>query len=285
MEPKSFPEANMRLGPPRGWTDDECGSLEVHDTGEAFISRWEFSEEDRWRISLGAPVWLKVTGRGHPPVSLQTESPFVAEKPMPPGAEPISQLTALGMLLLPLMNELAGAASMCWDPPPGEQVFDPDRARIAACDTAMRVARIVEGLFGTLETQKKLEEEAKLGRELGLVLQEHRAEVHRRSQLACDHARRTTALEDGRTSCKDCGLSLTPVYWDGKLPEGARVTSPDEIQAKVRGMLEKGIPEFVPAVTGELPQGDRHPAGVSQEPPKGAGPVERPWPDDEDLLT
>jgi len=40
------------------------------------ISQWVPSEEDIERINAGGPIWLFVIGKEHPPVWVQTESPF-----------------------------------------------------------------------------------------------------------------------------------------------------------------------------------------------------------------
>jgi hypothetical protein len=76
MKPSDFAESTTVFRAPAGMTEEECGSLAVHDTGEAPISRWEPTPEERQAIAAGAPIWLWVFGRGHPPVSLATESPF-----------------------------------------------------------------------------------------------------------------------------------------------------------------------------------------------------------------
>jgi hypothetical protein len=76
VKPTPFPEANLTFRRPASMTDEECGSLEAHDTGEAFISRWEPTPEERAVIAAGGPVWIWVIGRAHPPISVQTENPF-----------------------------------------------------------------------------------------------------------------------------------------------------------------------------------------------------------------
>jgi hypothetical protein len=80
VNPTPFPESNVTLGKPKNMTDEECQPLPACKTGDGrFISRWEFSEEDRQRIAAGAPVWLHVFGFGHPVVCLSTESPFTPD--------------------------------------------------------------------------------------------------------------------------------------------------------------------------------------------------------------
>ena len=79
MQPKAFPEANRVLARPASMTAEECMSLQVHDTGEAFVSCWQPSEEDRERIAAGGAIWVWVVGRGHPPIVLETASPFARE--------------------------------------------------------------------------------------------------------------------------------------------------------------------------------------------------------------
>lgn len=68
MNPIDFPEANLTLTRPADMTDEECASLRVLRDAEGFTSCWMPSGEERAAIAAGAPVVLKVIGRGHPPV-------------------------------------------------------------------------------------------------------------------------------------------------------------------------------------------------------------------------
>jgi hypothetical protein len=84
VRPTDFPEKTRVLQKPPGMTDEECQPLAIHDTGEQLISRWEPTPEERRAIAAGAPIWLSVTGRGHPPVNLEVVSPFDEPVPAPP---------------------------------------------------------------------------------------------------------------------------------------------------------------------------------------------------------
>jgi hypothetical protein len=71
MQPIDFPEANKTFTKPSAMSDEECAPLRVQDTGEALVSCWQPDEAERARIAAGAPVRLRVIGRGHPPVMLE----------------------------------------------------------------------------------------------------------------------------------------------------------------------------------------------------------------------
>jgi hypothetical protein len=339
MKAVPFPASNRTFQRPKDMTEDECSALDVHDTGEGFISCWDLGAADRARIARGGPIWLWVLGRAHPPVLLQTENPF---RPDSPVEDAPSERAVLEMLVVGPLHELAGAASMCWDPKPSSQVFDARAAQIEACETATRVAKLVQQAYAATDDAR----DAKLGRELVAILEDHvgpgpdgmgegavevlrrliderekyRAEVRNqnaRNSIRCDHPRRKTALEDGLTTCTDCGLSMIPVFWNGKLPEGARITSPEEIRERVREQLalkdgavvmsyEAGAtryampiaPDYRPARTEDVQRdGDARsealakPAGAACETGPGlagkqAAPADDPpYPSDEDLLS
>jgi hypothetical protein len=78
MKPTTFPQQTVVLQRPAGMTEEECGTLAVHRTGQHCISRWQPTWRDRLRIALGGPIWLWVwSGSTQPPVALDTKSPFV----------------------------------------------------------------------------------------------------------------------------------------------------------------------------------------------------------------
>jgi hypothetical protein len=76
MNPVDFPQANRTFTKPTSMTDEECAPLRVHDTGGELVSCWQPTEEERAAIAAGAPVWLRIFGRGHPPVVLEVAPPF-----------------------------------------------------------------------------------------------------------------------------------------------------------------------------------------------------------------
>jgi hypothetical protein len=77
MIPKDFARSNTTFVKPSGMTDEECSQLKVCNTGNELISCWQPSEDERRAIAEGGPVWLRILGRAHPPVSLSAVNPFV----------------------------------------------------------------------------------------------------------------------------------------------------------------------------------------------------------------
>lgn len=84
MLPHSFPEQNFTFTKPKGWTNEQCSDLNVwrgNDTegNPQIISYWKPSKEDLDALNNGGGIYLNICGSGMPPVSLQTENPFVYE--------------------------------------------------------------------------------------------------------------------------------------------------------------------------------------------------------------
>ena len=82
MLPVDFKEANFTFGKPVDMTDEQCSSLRVWkgnstDGTPCIISKWQPNKEDIEAIAKGEAIYLTITGHGMPPVSLQTEHPFV----------------------------------------------------------------------------------------------------------------------------------------------------------------------------------------------------------------
>lgn len=86
MLPTSFPQQNFIFSKPKDMTDEQCMDLSVwkgettdFETGQDFpviISCWKLSKEDLDEIQKTGVVWLSITGKGMPPVSMFTENPF-----------------------------------------------------------------------------------------------------------------------------------------------------------------------------------------------------------------
>ncbi len=76
MTPISFPQVTKVFTAPEGVSPEDCGSLPVHDTGQALVSCWQLTEEERAEVARTGVVWLWVFGRGHPMVSVEARSPF-----------------------------------------------------------------------------------------------------------------------------------------------------------------------------------------------------------------
>lgn len=85
MQPVTFIEKNRTYTKPAGWTDEQCGDLDVFEGPDGqgntiVISKWQPTDEDRAAIAAGGDVWLRVFG-AQPPVFLTTEYPFVKVDP------------------------------------------------------------------------------------------------------------------------------------------------------------------------------------------------------------
>lgn len=82
MKPTDFPQSNTKLLPPSG-EEDNIDRMQVHitefDGKPCAISRWEPSEKERQAIADGAPIWLYVFGRAHPPVALMAAKNVFSE--------------------------------------------------------------------------------------------------------------------------------------------------------------------------------------------------------------
>lgn len=78
MKPSEFPEQTIVLQKPPDMTDEQCGTLAIHQTQDGqCISRWRGTWRDRLRFLFGGDLWLWVhSGRTQPPVYIGTEHPF-----------------------------------------------------------------------------------------------------------------------------------------------------------------------------------------------------------------
>lgn len=66
MDPVSLTDANLKLGPPAGWTDEQCMTIDAYAgedvNGKFVVTGWMPDDKDRERIAKGGIVWLKFTG-------------------------------------------------------------------------------------------------------------------------------------------------------------------------------------------------------------------------------
>lgn len=80
MEPSSFPEANAILGPPRGSTEDDVGSLFVwrglYDGKRVVLSCWRLSQEELEEVKRTGRVWVYLWGESMPPALVSGEHPM-----------------------------------------------------------------------------------------------------------------------------------------------------------------------------------------------------------------
>lgn len=75
MQQIGFPQANRILGPPKGMTEEECGTLELYQDEKQCISCWILSDEEIEKLKQTRRIWLGVMG-GQPPVWLMVDNPF-----------------------------------------------------------------------------------------------------------------------------------------------------------------------------------------------------------------
>lgn len=91
MTPQRFEQANGQLGPPKGWTDDQCSTIHVFrgrnaDGSPVTISAWKPSPEDLVKINLGENIYLFVTFEANgeptmPPTGFVIGDPWGLEQP------------------------------------------------------------------------------------------------------------------------------------------------------------------------------------------------------------
>ena len=83
VKPIVFKERTGTLGRPVGITEEQCGSLSVHQTGEQVISCWRASWRERLSLLVFGRVWLWVwSGNTQPPVTLEaTRTVFSSRRP------------------------------------------------------------------------------------------------------------------------------------------------------------------------------------------------------------
>jgi hypothetical protein len=74
--------ATRKLGRPRGWNEARHGKLatlpirdEVVNGVNEMVSAWIPTPDEIARIEAGAPIYLRITGRQHPPVLLSVGDP------------------------------------------------------------------------------------------------------------------------------------------------------------------------------------------------------------------
>jgi hypothetical protein len=85
MQGVKFPEQTTVFGKPAGWKDEDCYGLPVAQTvytnsdGKnvaCLISCWELMPEELAEIQQSGKIYLSITGKGMPPVSLSAVNPF-----------------------------------------------------------------------------------------------------------------------------------------------------------------------------------------------------------------
>ena len=80
MKPTDFKESTITLKKPSSMTDEECGSLSIHQTDDGVcISCWTTSFWQRVKFLFHGKIWLGVhSGRTQPPVWIDcTKTVFI----------------------------------------------------------------------------------------------------------------------------------------------------------------------------------------------------------------
>lgn len=77
MLPVDFEGTNIVLGPPIGWTEEDCTSISafksVDESGQPFfLTAWKPNKEDLDALNRGEPIYLKTIGEGYPPTAMFT---------------------------------------------------------------------------------------------------------------------------------------------------------------------------------------------------------------------
>lgn len=78
-KPVEFVGQNGVLGPPKGMTDEECGSLPILQNGDTIVSCWKIPFWQRIKLLWTGVVWLGVLSRGMPPVWIVVDNPVTVE--------------------------------------------------------------------------------------------------------------------------------------------------------------------------------------------------------------
>jgi len=72
MHPIRLADETRYIGPPEGWTENECSFLSIYDHEvdghNVMVSAWMPSQEDIIKINAGEPIYLHIYGTRHPVV-------------------------------------------------------------------------------------------------------------------------------------------------------------------------------------------------------------------------
>jgi len=87
LKPQRFAMSNRTMGPPEGWTDEECNTIHAFagkygNDKPVMITAWRPAPEDLVRLNAGEPLWLHICmadkngNATMPPVLLDTKDPW-----------------------------------------------------------------------------------------------------------------------------------------------------------------------------------------------------------------
>jgi len=75
--PIPFKQANQILRRPESMTAEECCSLEVCNTGDGFISRWQLEDREIEELKRnGGKIYIVIWGQIHPPIAPLVDLPM-----------------------------------------------------------------------------------------------------------------------------------------------------------------------------------------------------------------
>jgi hypothetical protein len=82
MKPRPLTDATRSMKAPADWDEASgtCETLDIHDADDGhgnpiMISAWQLEEGELEKLAAGAPLYLRIYGRGHPVVALYTGEP------------------------------------------------------------------------------------------------------------------------------------------------------------------------------------------------------------------
>lgn len=67
MYPLKLTDVNLTLGPPAGWTEEQCRTIDAYsgryDDGTPYVTTaWQPTEADKKAVAEGRPVYLQFVG-------------------------------------------------------------------------------------------------------------------------------------------------------------------------------------------------------------------------------
>jgi hypothetical protein len=82
MEPIDFKEMNWTYGPPKGMTEEDCGSLDCYRNLEdrTVTTKWKLTWKERFKIFFSGILWVCTLGIPPQPIALNTVTPFQTEQ-------------------------------------------------------------------------------------------------------------------------------------------------------------------------------------------------------------
>ena len=79
MIPQRFPEENIVMVRPQGWTEEECSDIHAFKGSGWVITAWLPTPAELVKLNLGEPVYLMIKGETMQPANVTADSPFVPD--------------------------------------------------------------------------------------------------------------------------------------------------------------------------------------------------------------